>query len=64
MLVKRTGIVLSPDNRRVVLRPFELPHDDRKLRIIARVSTLSEDQVAAQLKLCFEGIPRKTSATT
>ena len=54
MLVKRTGIVLSPNNRRVVLRPFELPSDDRKLRIIARVSTLSEDEVDAQLSHVFE----------
>jgi len=49
MLVKRTEIVLSPNNRRVVLRPFEMPDDGRKLRIIARVSTLSEDEVDAQL---------------
>ncbi len=54
MLVKRTGIVLSPNNRRVVLRPFELRSDDRKLRIIARVSTLSEDEVDAQLSHVFE----------
>ena len=49
MLVNRTGIVLSPNNRRVVLRPFEMPNSDRKLRIIARVSTLSEEQVDSQL---------------
>ncbi len=49
MLVKRTGIVISPNNRRVVLRPFEMPNANRKLRIIARVSTLSEDEVDAQL---------------
>lgn len=54
MSVKRTGIVLSPNNRRVVLRPFELPSDDRNVRIIARVSTLSEDEADAQLSHVFE----------
>ncbi len=54
MLVNRTGIVLSPNNRRVVLRPFELSSDDRKLRIIARVSTLAEDEVDAQVSHVFE----------
>ncbi|QDV84478.1 glycoside hydrolase family 130 protein [Planctomycetes bacterium TBK1r] len=54
MLVKRTGIVLSPNNRRVVLRPFEMPDAGRKLRIIARVSTLSEEQVDAQLDLVLK----------
>ncbi len=49
MLVKRTGIILSPNNRRVVLRPFEMPNANRRLRIIARVSTLSEEEVDAQL---------------
>ena len=49
MLVNRTGIVLSPNNRRVVLRPFEMTNDARILRIIARVSTLSEEEVDEQL---------------
>ena len=54
MQIERTGIVLSPNNRRVVFRPFEPPSDDRKLRIIARLSTLSEAEVDALLKDVFE----------
>jgi len=49
MQLKRTGIVLSPNNERVVLRPFQPPGDDRVLRVIARVSTLSENEVDVQL---------------
>lgn len=45
MQIERTGIVLSPSNKRVVLRPFEPPGNERKLRIIARLSTLSEAEV-------------------
>ena len=54
MPLKRTGIVLSPNNRRVVLRPFVPPGDDRILRIIARISTLSKDEVDAQLHHVLE----------
>jgi predicted GH43/DUF377 family glycosyl hydrolase len=45
MQLERTGIVISPNNRRVVLRNFDPPGDDRRLRIIARLSTLSEIEV-------------------
>ncbi len=45
MQIKRTGIVLSPNRQRVVLRPFQPPGDDRVLRVIARVCTLSEHEV-------------------
>lgn len=50
MQIERTGIVLSPNNRRVVLRPFDPPGAERKLRIIARLSTLSEQEVDALLQ--------------
>ncbi len=50
MPIERTGIVLSPNNRRVVLRGFEPPGDARKQRVIARVSTLSEAEVDAELE--------------
>ncbi|WP_240911413.1 glycoside hydrolase family 130 protein [Paludisphaera soli] len=47
--VERTGIVLRPNNSRVVIRPFQ-PADDRRVeRIIGRVCALSEPQVEAQL---------------
>lgn len=54
MPLKRTEIILSPNNRRVVLRPFVPPGDDRTLRIIARISTLSNDEVDAQLHHVLE----------
>lgn len=45
MKIKRTGIVLSPNNQRVVLRAFQPSGDNRVLRLIARVCTLSEQEV-------------------
>ncbi len=54
MHIKRTGIVLSPNKQRVVLRPFQPPGDDRVLRVIARVCTLSEFEVDALLAQVLE----------
>jgi predicted GH43/DUF377 family glycosyl hydrolase len=50
MQLERTGIILSPNHRRVVLRPFDPAVDERKLKIISRVSTLSEDEVDVLLQ--------------
>lgn len=50
MHINRTDIVLSPNNKRVVLRAFDPPGDERKLRIVARVSTLSETDVDSLLQ--------------
>jgi predicted GH43/DUF377 family glycosyl hydrolase len=49
MDVKRTGIVVRPNNSRVVFRPFELTSEDRVLKIIARIMALSEANVEALL---------------
>ncbi len=49
MEVKRTGIVLKPTNSRVVIRPFEIPNANRVEKIIARIASLSEDEVERQL---------------
>ncbi len=49
MQIERTGIVISPSSKRVVLRSFEPRADERKLRIIARVLTLAETEVEALL---------------
>jgi predicted GH43/DUF377 family glycosyl hydrolase len=49
MKVHRTGIVLKPNNSRVVIRPFDLANDSRVERIIARVMALSDSEVEAQL---------------
>ena len=58
MQIKRTGIVLSPNSRRVVLRPFIPFPEERKLRIIARLSALPEvqvDKLIAQVLEEFHG---------
>ena len=54
MQLERTGIVLSPNSRRVVLRNFEPASDQRKLKIIARLSTLSEVEVDQLLQEVLE----------
>ncbi len=43
--VRRTGIVLKPNNSRVVIRPFEPASEQRIERIIARVMSLAEPDV-------------------
>jgi predicted GH43/DUF377 family glycosyl hydrolase len=50
MAVKRTGIVLKPTNSRVVIRPFEIPNENRVEKIIARVSALPEAEVESLLE--------------
>ena len=54
MQIERTNIVLSPNNRRVVFRPFDPHSDDRTLRIIARLATLSEAEVDSLLQDVLE----------
>jgi hypothetical protein len=58
MQIKRTGIVLSPNSKRVILRPFIPFPEERKLRIIARLSALPEaevDRLIAQVLEEFHG---------
>lgn len=47
MELKRTNVILKPNNNRVVFRPFELTDSQRKLRIVGRVMSLSEKEVEA-----------------
>ncbi|TWU29767.1 glycoside hydrolase family 130 protein [Bythopirellula polymerisocia] len=54
MQLERTGIVLAPNSRRVVLRNFTPPGDQRKLKIIARIAMLSEAEVDRLLENVFE----------
>lgn len=44
----RTGIVLAPNSKRVLFRPFQFPSDQRYLKIIARVLALSENEIVLQ----------------
>ncbi|MFQ5706503.1 MAG: glycoside hydrolase family 130 protein [bacterium] len=50
MKAKRTEILLKPDCRRVLFRPFQLPHEERFFRIIARIMALTEAAVKNELK--------------
>jgi predicted GH43/DUF377 family glycosyl hydrolase len=45
----RTGIVLRPDPSRVLFRPFEIGLTSRIVKIIARVSSLTEEEVKQKL---------------
>jgi predicted GH43/DUF377 family glycosyl hydrolase len=65
MQIERTGIVLSPNRRRVVLRPFQPPGEDRIQRLIGRVSTLTEpevDTLLSQVLTEFDGRHQKPEA--
>jgi predicted GH43/DUF377 family glycosyl hydrolase len=48
--VRRTGIVLRPNNSRVVIRPFEPTSEHRIERIVARIMSLSETEVGGLLE--------------
>jgi predicted GH43/DUF377 family glycosyl hydrolase len=45
MELKRTDIILKPNNARVLFRPFEIPDHNRATRIVARVMALSDADV-------------------
>jgi predicted GH43/DUF377 family glycosyl hydrolase len=63
--VRRTGIVLKPDNKRVLLRDFSPAGEGRSSNIIAHVNSLSEKQVEAELNTVqkrFNGRHHKFSA--
>src|SRR5262245_21182725 len=62
MEVRRTGILIQPNNSRVLFRPFEPDDARRTLKIIARVMELSEpqvDSVLEQVLLDFRGRHRR-----
>ena len=47
--VTRTGVVLRPNNSRVVIRPFEIADQQRVERILGRICALTEAEVDAEL---------------
>ncbi len=47
---KRTNILLSPSQKRVVLRPFQPGEAERVERVIQRVAQLTEQEVELFLK--------------
>ncbi|MCY7349503.1 MAG: glycoside hydrolase family 130 protein [Cytophagaceae bacterium] len=50
---KRTGIVLCPDPKRVLFRPFVPGDNTRVMKILARIMALSEADAQAQLDEVF-----------
>ena len=49
MHVTRTGVLLRPNNARVLYRPFEPTNPQRATRIIGRVMALGDHEVDALL---------------
>ena len=49
MKATRTGVVIKPDYKRVLYRPFRIVSEERITRIIGRILTLSEDEVKTEL---------------
>jgi predicted GH43/DUF377 family glycosyl hydrolase len=49
MEMKRTNILIKPDCRRVVLRPFE-PYYKNQAKIITRIMALSDDEVENEIQ--------------
>ncbi len=45
MNLRRTDVLIKPNNARVLIRPFEFADSQRALRIVARVMSLTEDEV-------------------
>lgn len=45
----RTGIVIEPDYKRVLYRPFTIIDEERIIKIIGRILTLAEDEVKKEL---------------
>ncbi len=45
LCVNRTGIVIRPNNSRVVIRPFEPANENRIERILGRIAALSEAEI-------------------
>jgi predicted GH43/DUF377 family glycosyl hydrolase len=44
--LKRTNILIKPNNARVLIRPFEFSDPQRATRIVARVMSLTEEEVS------------------
>lgn len=51
MELKRTDIILKPNNARVLFRPFEPADRNRAIRIVARVMALSDTEVEHVLEI-------------
>ena len=52
MELKRTNVLIKPNNARVLVRPFEFADSQRALRIVARVMSLTEEEVDQLVNNC------------
>ena len=62
MDLKRTDVLIKPNNARVLVRPFEFADSQRALRIMARVMSLTDaevDRLVADLLTEFHGRHQK-----
>lgn len=62
MDLQRTDVLIKPNNARVLVRPFEVGDSQRALRIVARVMSLTEedvDRLVADLFTEFHGRHQK-----
>ena len=62
MDLKRTDVLIKPNNARVLVRPFEFADSQRAFRIVARVMSLTDDEVSrpvADLVTEFPGLHQK-----
>jgi predicted GH43/DUF377 family glycosyl hydrolase len=62
MDLKRTNVLIKPNNARVLVRPFEFADTQRAMRIVARVMSLTDeevDQLIHQLLTEFHGRHQK-----
>jgi predicted GH43/DUF377 family glycosyl hydrolase len=62
MDLKRTDVLIKPNNARVLVRPFEFADSQRAFRIVARVMSLADDDVSrlvAELFTEFDGRHQK-----
>ena len=48
--IQRTNVILHPDSRRVLLRPFLLTYDRRAINLCAQVMALPESEVHVLLQ--------------
>ncbi|HMP06632.1 MAG TPA: glycoside hydrolase family 130 protein [Lacipirellulaceae bacterium] len=51
MDIKRTGLILKPNNARVLFRPFEFSDQQRIMKIMARVMELTDAEVDALVEV-------------
>src|SRR2546423_13977413 len=51
--LKRTDILIKPNNARVLVRPFEFADSQRAFRIVARIMSLPEEEVDGLVEALF-----------